>query len=477
MKRLIVLFCLGGFSALAMAPANFWPALFVGLSGFYILFSKTETPLKAAVTGFVFSFSYFLFSLSWMGNALLVEGNPYWWAWPLAVCGLPVILALFTAVGCYVHKYFSSGQNAVFSYAAFVFLLALCDYARGHLFTGFPWNLYGYTWIDVLPIAQIAALHDIYLLNFLTILWAAAPGFLLIAHYQNKIKAVLAVILSASFIFGYGFGIYRIHKAPVKYHADYEAVIVQPNIKQHEKWNSDKRIENFQTHIDLSRYNPDKNAHDMTAYYIIWPETALAPDLLKTSWAISQIRDVLNSYPAKAYLITGALRYDPNTDTYFNSILTFDQSAKIIHTYNKSHLVPFGEYMPFENIFDIAPLVGFTGFEKGMGPEMLSMPEGITFSPLVCYEIIFPGKAYDNNLSSPDMIINVTNDAWYGDSAGPYQHLVQSKFRAIETGLPVLRSANTGISVLITPLGYGVADEKLSQQLSIIHKVPIAYGR
>ena len=470
MKRAVILFFLGGLSALAMAPWNLWPALFAGISGLYILLCRAQTPLQGFALGFVFSFAYFVFSLSWIGNALLVEGNPYWWAWPLAVSGLPALLAMFTAAGCCVYKHVCKNTNTAASYMAFVLVLGLCDYARGHLFTGFPWNLYGYTWIDILPVAQIAALSDIYLLNLATIFWTAAPGFLLTANHTPKIKAVLGVLIATGFLAGYGFGLYRMEHNPVRYHPDYEAVIVQPNIKQNEKWAPEKRADNFQAHIDLSRYNPVRHNPDMRAYYIIWPETTLAPDLLHAPWVMDAIRSMLQAYPGKAWLITGALRYE--NESYFNSIITFNSAGDIIQTYNKSHLVPFGEYMPFESVFDIAPVVGFTGFQKGEGKKTLALPENLTFSPLICYEIIFPGESVDTATPAPDMIINVTNDAWYGNSAGPHQHLVQSKFRAIETGIPVLRSANTGISALITPLGYSAEKKKLLQKGVIIHKIP-----
>ena len=236
--------------------------------------------------------------------------------------------------------------------------------------------------------------------------------------------------------------------------------------------------------IELSKYSPpspDKKIYtdnkDRKASYIIWPETAISQNILDSKWAMNMIKNMLNSYPEQAYLITGALRHDRKNNAYFNSIITINKNAKITNIYNKSHLVPFGEYMPMSNIIDIAPIVGFTGFKKGKGAININMPEGISFSPLICYEIIFAGRSYPIDTNKPDFIVNATNDAWYGNSAGPYQHLIQSKFRAIETGIPVIRSANTGISAIISPIGISLKEGSLSNKTILIEKIPISFAK
>ncbi len=477
MKIFILIFALGAFSSLSMAPANFYPALFVGLSGLYILLINEHSPFKSGIIGGLFAIGYFGFSLSWIGNALLIDGNPYWWAYPLAVSGLPIILSIFTCISCYLYKIICKDNNSIFTYLIFTILILIAEYARGHLFTGFPWNLYGYTWIDILPIAQIASLWDIYLLTAMTIFWSASPAFLIISRHSNKVKTIFGVIILSSFIASYLFGVNRINNYSYKYHEQYEIIIVQPNIKQSEKWLPDKIADNFLKLIELSEYKPSNENNNKEAYYIIWPETALNQPLIDSQWAMGMISKTLSSYPNEAYIISGALRYDNQSKAYFNSIITINKNAQIMNTYNKSHLVPFGEYMPLNNILDIAPIVGFTGFKKGTGSTNIKMPEGIKFSPLICYEVIFPNKSYNYREQKPDFIVNVTNDAWYGDSAGPYQHLVQSKFRAIETGIPVIRSANTGISAIISPIGYSLKENPLLGSTIIKVKVPVAYSK
>lgn len=180
---------------------------------------------------------------------------------------------------------------------------------------------------------------------------------------------------------------------------------------------------------------------------------------------------MLDSYPGKAYLITGALLYNQTNEHYYNSIIIFDNNADIIATYNKHHLVPFGEYMPFDDLLKISPIVGFSGFKQGSGQKTLQTQEGLRFLPYICYEIIFPNNNI-NPSSPPDILLNSTNDGWYGDSSGPYQHLVQAKFRAIETGIPLLRSANTGISAIVTPLGNNLIPEELLHEKVYSYKLP-----
>lgn len=473
MKIALFIFALGAFSSLAMAPANLYPALFVGLSGLYIFLNHAPTPLKAGISGFIFSLGYFGFSLSWVGNALLIEDNPYWWAYPIAVSGLPIVLSIFTAISCCLYKTLCKNKNNIASHLIFTILISLAEYARGHLLTGFPWNLYGYTWIEVLPIAQLASLWNIYLLTAVTIFWCAAPAFLISSNHNNKIKLIAGFLIISTFIASYIFGINRINSYSYKYYEQFEVVVIQPNIKQSEKWLPEKIAQNFTKEIELSKYKPDKNTANKEAYYIIWPETAISQDFIDSTWAMDMIKEMLGSYPNKAYLITGILRYNKKDRTYFNSVITINNNAEIINIYDKSHLVPFGEYMPMSNIFDIAPIVGFTGFKKGKGATIQTLTEEINFLPLVCYEIIFP----INKELKPDFIINVTNDAWYGSSAGPYQHLIQAKFRAIESGTTVIRSANTGISAIISPIGTSQTQGSLSKKSVLIEKIPFSFTK
>lgn len=450
---------LGAFTSLSMAPLNFWPAIIIGLSALFTYIQNTKTPLQAGITGMLFSFSYFCFSLSWVGNALLVEDNPYWWAWPFAVTGLPFILSLFSLIFFALYKKVTKNASNSIKFITFALTLFLIDLARSTLFTGFPWNLYGYTWIRT-PFAQIVSLGNIHLLNGLTILWALTPAYVICKNKSTRSRLLIATssltLLTAGFSYGYLQNQTPAQALPI----DFSYTIVQPNIKQSEKWKPENRVKNFKTLLDLSRTETNDTppqTQNKKAHYIVWPETSISQDLLSTPWVIDEISKTLKEYPINAYLITGALRHDGTH--YYNSTITINRDGKIIETYNKSHLVPFGEYMPFDKIIPIAPIVGFTGFKKGNYKIEKVQKHELEYAPYICYEIIFPQLISQNKL-----IINVTNDAWYGDSAGPRQHLVQTQFRAIENATPIIRAANTGISAIIDSKGNIIKKIALNQK-------------
>ncbi len=453
MRVFLFIVLIGAISSFAMAPTNYVLALFIGLSLLFIFVRHSKSAMGAFGYAFFFSIGYFGFGLSWIGNALLVEDNPYWWAWPIAVSGLPIILSLFPAVACAIHKAIWKDKSNILVYLSFCIFLSLSEFARGHLFTGFPWNLYGYTWISVMPVAQVASLWNIYLLTALTVIWATFPGYLLKGSENKSVKTFLSLLMVFSFSSAYMFGLNRINAAQNDVPQDVSFVIVQPNIEQSQKWKKNKISENFMSMIEQSKFQETTAGGVGGSYLIVWPETAISQGLINAPWAITEIRNMLNSYPSESYLVTGALRIDEDKETFHNSMVVFDSEADIIGTYDKSHLVPFGEYMPLSNIVDIAPIVGFTNFEKGDSQNLMTLPNDIKMGALICYEVIFPRYVTSENNEKPDFYVNVTNDAWYGESAGPYQHLVQTQFRAIESGRPIIRSANTGVSAYINSTG------------------------
>ncbi|MGH1404380.1 MAG: apolipoprotein N-acyltransferase [Alphaproteobacteria bacterium] len=468
MKQFFFIFLIGAFASLSMAPTNFWPALLFGLAVLYVFTRDADTIKQSFALGYGFSLGYFGFSLSWIGNALLIDGNPYWWAWPLAISGLPILLSCFTACACALYKRVCRNTTNLENYIIFCTCLSVSEYLRGNIFTGFPWNLYGYTWADISPIAQFASLTSIYGLTFITILWSAS----IVQWIETTRKKTIALLILSSVIIVYGYGLYKIETYSPSSETNYTFRIIQPNIKQSEKWKPEKRAQNFLKLLSLSKYKENEQTKDSKAHYIIWPETAIAPDITNAPWAMDLIKEILHEYPTPVYLITGALRSE--NGGYYNAILTFNKNAEIIHVYNKRHLVPFGEYMPFEEIIDIAPIVGFTGFKSGTTSSLFTTPENITISQLVCYEILFPRYSREHQ---SNVIINVTNDAWYGKTAGPYQHLTQAKFRAIETQIPILRSANTGISAIISPLGHILKYRDLDEKGYILQKIPISIAK
>ena len=458
---ILVSFILGAMGALSMQPWGYWPCLIIALSGLYILIHCSNTKSLAFGVGWFFGFGYFLIGLYWIGNALLVENNDYRWAYPLALCGLPALLSFFPAIGSIFFK--NINLTHLTGYLSFVGLFGLIEWLRSVIFTGFPWNLYAYSWAGIPQMSQIVSLIGVYGLSLLTILLFCLPAYFFLNRDHPIIAWACGCTIMSIAIALYGYGHIRLSE-PTQYNEQTRIVLVQPNIAQADKWNNDQLFNHFTRHIDLSY----EIARDMSLkvdkrpehVLIVWPETALHPLILERYQSSNIFSDLLRLYKSNAFLITGALRreiYQENM-RFFNSLLILNEQGAIPFVYDKYHLVPFGEYMPFSSFIDIAPIVGFSGFEHGDGPNVLTITNDIKIMPLICYEGIFPhitaARSHNKmSLPSPDLFVNVTNDGWYGDSAGPYQHLHQVRFRSIEQGVPLIRSANTGISAVIDPYG------------------------
>lgn len=459
----------GASASLAMAPYHFWPALFVALSALYIILEKTSSARMAALCGWLFGFGYFVCGLSWIGNALLVEGNPQAWAWPLAVAALPAFLALYFAVAAFLIRRFYDLKSAA-GFLGFVGVLGLSEYLRSILFTGFPWNLFAHTWASTLPILQITALGDVYILNILTIFWAILPSWLWLHRDRLNAALPLAAVGVISMCLVLGFGLWRLQTTPTRY-TDITLRIVQPNIPQAEKWRREKMVDHFMTHVRLSQ----RQSAETPADIILWPETALNFFLAEDRGVQGSLRAMLATHATHSTLLTGLLNFDPQTQTYQNAVAEIDAQAQTVQLYAKHHLVPFGEYIPFQKWIPLKPVAAFEGFARGAGPQTLSLHAAtLRYTPAICYEIIFSGALRDPQKPPPDLIINVTNDGWYGRSAGPYQHLDQAIFRAVEEGVPVARAANTGVSALIDPLGRMLSHIPLEERGFMDGKIPRA---
>ena len=443
----LICLALGALGALAMAPWYFWPVLILSLSGFYLLLAQARSVWRATLYGWLFGFGYFFTGLFWVKNALLVDGNPFSWIWPLAVAGLPSLLALFMGAGAFLAKRFADFKTRT-GFLSFTACMGLTEWARSFVFTGYPWNLFGYTWVDIQPMIQNVAIGNIFFLTWLTIAWLALPGFLILRGKPVKKDYVFTAIILSSALLCFAFGIWRLQTANPGNVPDINIHIVQPNIAQSEKWDRSQTGQHFLKMIELSK--PDDNATGPRTI-IVWPETAMSFWMTQDPFAMDMLIDMLKSWPGEAVLVTGLLRVEVETKSYFNSLVMIDKTGTITNIYDKHHLVPFGEYIPFQKWIPLKPVVEFSGFRTGIGAQTFDAL-GIKYSPVICYEIIFPGAV--TATVPPDVIINVTNDAWYGISAGPHQHFDHAVVRAIEEGIPVIRSANTGFSGLVDPLGY-----------------------
>ena len=464
--RLFLCLISGMLIAAALAPVYFTIGALIGFSLFYLLLSTFSA--RAAITaGWLFGFGYHAIGLYWIGNALLVEGNDYAWAWPLAVAGLPALLAFFTAAGAYAFQRFAKADH-ISGFILFIAIFSAAEYLRGTLFTGFPWNLYGYIWGDNIAIMQFASFGGVYGLSLLTIFWCSCIGFLLLSSMKALKAVAFLCITFVSFSALSFLGSARIANQPNTYHEDITLKVVQPNIAQKDKWDPNQANGIFNHFLKLSKTDASSPEDQKTV--IIWPETATRSYIVDHP----DYKEALhNALPSNGYLLTGYLNRKTKDDdvTFNNSLAVFNNDVELLDIYHKSHLVPFGEYIPFQKWIPLAPVTRFKGFQSGNGPQTLTsdLPP---FSPLICYEIIFPSHV-TNSQNKPQWIVNVTNDGWYGQSSGPYQHLVQTRFRAIEEGIPVVRSANTGISAVIDGYGRTLQSLPLEKQGVITSQLPL----
>ncbi len=465
--RQIMLLGLGALSSFAMQPYEFWPILVLGLSGFWLLLTENAKIWQSFLGGFLFAFGYFVAGLWWVGNALLIDGNPYLWALPLAVCGLQALLSFFICVAAGLSQWLAPGRSLK-AYLFFVAMLTFWEWGRGHMFTGFPWNLFGMTWTASLPFAQIASIGGIHFLNLLTILFMSLPGFLWVGQASRKTKAIMTTLVVTLAIGNFTYGQMRLVAADLSNKKESHNVVVQivtPNIAQKDKWNSDLMADNFWKTVRLMHPQNSESGKSAPARVIVLPETALLPEVFSSPEAMNALRVAINAYPEKTYLLAGALRREQDGNgnpRHFNSLIAMDKSGEIKDWFDKFHLVPFGEYIPFQKYVPFGPVAKFAGFQGGKGPETWSQFDGLPpFSPLICYEVIFAGQVTATDPEPPQWMVNVTNDAWYGISPGPYQHLAQTQFRAIEEGIPVIRSTNTGISAIIDSYGHVLSKSPL----------------
>jgi apolipoprotein N-acyltransferase len=425
----------------------------------------------AALIGWAFGFGYFLAGLYWVGFAFLVEADLFGWLLPFAVALLPAGLALFTAASCALAVLFwSSGAGRIFALAAAV---TAGEWLRGHVLGGFPWNLMGYALAFTDPLAQSAAIFGVYGLSFLTVLVFASPAVLGTAEGKAAARAWLVPLLAVAILPALAlYGLWRLPGAAQPEVAGVRLRIVQPNIPQRQKWlpeNRGKILAEYLSMTDEATSPASSGVSDPT--HVIWPESALPFVLSENAEALAAIAALL---PDHVTLITGAVRRAPPAagdadakNRAFNSVHVINGRGEIVATYDKANLVPFGEFLPLQGLLERIGLEQLTrmrgGFTAGPAARTLHLEGAPAVAPLVCYEIIFPGSAIDRS-DRPGWMLNVTNDAWFGDSSGPRQHLHQARLRAVEEGLPLVRAANTGISGVIDPYGRIVARLPLNRR-------------
>lgn len=436
----------GAASTLGFAPIDFFPLLLLGYATLVLLLDgakSTERPMRnAAFAGWAFAFGQFLVGWHWIAYAFVVDPSEHAWQIPF-IAVLPAFLATYIAIACALAvRLWSGGAARIF---VFTVAVTLAEWLRGHLLTGFPWNIAGYGWGASLAIMQSAALFGAYGLTLLTILFGAS----LAECFGRRVDWSLPLAMAALFLTLFAGGAVRLAAVKSDTVAGVRLRIVQPNIAQADKYRPALVEENWNRLITLSNA-PARQAPT----HIIWPEAAPPFLLTRAPQALDEIAVLTGK---NHVLMTGALRAirTPDRIDYYNSFYVFGHGGQLVGVYDKFHLVPFGEYLPFEKFFKrlgLTKIVGIQGsFATGDGPHMLLVPGAPPIGPLICYEILFPGEVV--GAQRPGWFVNVTDDSWFGPWAGPMQHLLVARMRAIEEGIPVARAANTGISAVIDPLG------------------------
>ena len=460
-RRRLIAFAAGALSALAMAPFNAWPILFLTFPTLVWLIDGAGVGrwgglAVAAAIGWWFGFGYFLAGLYWIGYAFLVDAPDFGWLLPIAVIGLPAVLAVYTALGVALARMLWT--RGVLRILALGVALTASEWLRGHLLTGFPWNAFGYALTAPLALAQAASLFGIWGLTFIAIVVFASPATLSDDPTETRrpwLPLTLGIIVLAALG---GFGAWRLAHTPTQLVDGVHLRIMQPNLQQDVRFNYSAKQEVMNRYIALSNRASGSQAQGMgDTTQLIWPESSFPFFLTREADALAQITNLL---PQRSVLITGAIRLadpdHPAQSGVYNSIYVIDHAGSIAAVYDKVHLVPFGEYLPFERMLERFGLEELTeqrgGFLAGDRHRLIAVPGAPIALPLICYEVIFPGEVMPPG-RRPGWIVNVTNDGWFGISTGPYQHFEQARVSAIELGLPLARAANTGISAVVDPVG------------------------
>ncbi len=447
---------LGIGAACGLAPLGYWFATLLALTLIAPLYLVCETPRRAAIVGWAFATGYFAHALSWIVEPFLVDAERHAWMAPFALIFMAGGLALFWALAFGIAKRIGGSVSA--QAALLAVALSLAEFGRGYLLTGFPWAGIAQIWVDT-PVAQLLSLIGPYGLGALTLLVALLAGAVLFSDRSPRALAMAAIVVVGSVALTFS---YARTRPPVEL-STHVVRLIQPNAPQHQKWDPDYAPLFFARQLEFTVAEPRPDL-------IVWPETSVPAWLGSAQPYLSAIVDAAQGTP----VFLGIQRAEGQR--IYNSMIYLNADGQQQGLYDKHHLAPFGEYVPFGNlmarfgIYGMAATTG-NGFSAGTGAALIPAGSLGKALPLICYEAVFtqdvlaaPGRA--------DFLLQITNDAWFGTWSGPYQHLAQAQMRAIEQGLPMMRSANTGVTAMIDPLGRMTAFLPLGQAGYIDAELP-----
>jgi apolipoprotein N-acyltransferase len=432
----------GVMGALGQAPFDLWWLSVAGFALLLILLRRSDTPRQAAWVGWLAGTGYFALALFWIIEPFLIDAARHGWMAPFALVGMAGGLALFWGFAGWVTH--ALGASAL----AWIAAVASVEVARSYVLTGFPWALPGHIWIDT-SVIHAAALVGHHGLTLLTL--AAAAGLVLLVTPARRWWGAGCLAMVAA-IGLWGGTVIPDGDATAQGGAPDRPIIrmVQPNAPQHLKWDRDAIPLFFWRQVEYTAAptdDPDRPRPDL----ILWAETALSVLLENAEPELAAIADAADGVP----VVLGIQRFVGQRT--FNSALYLDESGVIRAIYDKHRLVPFGEYMPFGEVMARFGIHGMAasrggGFSPGPGARLMALGALGHALPLICYEAVFPDFIHAAP-ARPDFLMQITNDAWFGELSGPYQHLAQARLRAVEQGLPFVRVANTGVSAMIDPYG------------------------
>lgn len=437
--------------ALGAAPFSFPWGVFLAVPLLARALSRANGWKAAFGIGWWCGVTFFAGSMYWIVEPFLVDPVRHGWMAPFALVLLSGGLALFWGGACALAGLAAPGAARTL---ALVGALTLAEYARSHVLTGFPWGLIAYSWSET-PLFQLLAVTGPHGLGALTLLVAALP--VLLRRWWIGAAVAMTAVAGA-----WSFGAQRVTAVP---ETGIVVRLVQPNAPQHLKWKPDWVRVFWDRALALTKRAPRPDV-------VIWPETSI-PFLWDES---PQLVARLIEAAGGAHLIAGHRRFEGLEMR--NALIHVAPSGEVVANYDKHHLVPFGEYVPLSGLAARLGITGLAandgiGFGAGPGPRLVTAPGLPPYLPLICYEAIFPEEMRAPG-GRPAWIVHVTNDAWFGNFAGPFQHFVQARARAIEQGLPVARAANTGVSAMIDPYGRPLAKLPLGVEGAIDHALPAA---
>ncbi|RFP85772.1 apolipoprotein N-acyltransferase [Rhodobacteraceae bacterium 63075] len=423
----------GATASLGLAPFELWPIALFGLAFLFVIAPSASGRKQAFWTGWAAATGYFAVALAWIVEPFFVDPWRHGWMAPFALVLLAGGLALFWGAA-----FAAAHRKGPLALAA---ALALAELARAYLLTGFPWALIGYLWLPS-PMALYGAWIGPHGLTLLTLLIAAGLSLRVtgnrLAAYGVLFATVLLLSVAPRLI------------APAPEPGEDAPLIrlIQPNAAQREKWDPDLIPLFYERQLGYTRAGDEASRRPDL---VVWPETAIPWLLSRAGPALDQISEAAGPAP----VVLGVQRFEGRA--LHNSLLLIGPDGSQEALYDKHHLVPFGEYIPYGDAlgrFGIAGLAAQAGngYAPGPGPRTIEIGGIGTALPLICYEAVFP-QDVRGAPERPDLLLQITNDAWFGRFSGPYQHLDQARMRAIEQGLPMIRAANTGISALIGPRG------------------------